>query len=194
VRGIRRVGGIDFGFRNPFAAIWGLVDRDGVLYLTGEHYARQKPLSFHAQHLPKNVLWYADPAGAQDRCELRCAGFKVREGDNSLRPGIAAVSARLEHGMLRVLEGRCPNLLDEAGLYRWSDETGEGNAEAPLDAHNHALAALRYLISRLDERHMARPRPEPRDPSSTDPSAAPRRPARDSWLRLDNEALWTRLF
>jgi hypothetical protein len=28
--GIRRVGGIDFGFRNPFAALWGLLDRDGV--------------------------------------------------------------------------------------------------------------------------------------------------------------------
>src|SRR5438128_4036251 len=25
----RKVGGIDFGFRNPFAALWGVVDRDG---------------------------------------------------------------------------------------------------------------------------------------------------------------------
>jgi hypothetical protein len=30
-----------------------------------------------------------------------------------------------------------------------------GSAETPLDEHNHALAALRYLISRLDERRMA---------------------------------------
>ena len=37
--GGRRVGGIDFGFRNPFAAVWGTLDRDGVLWLTGEHYA-----------------------------------------------------------------------------------------------------------------------------------------------------------
>src|SRR5262249_16489507 len=34
----RPVGGIDFGFRNPFAAVWGVLDRDGILLLTGEHY------------------------------------------------------------------------------------------------------------------------------------------------------------
>src|SRR6516225_5406790 len=133
VRGERRVGGIDFGFRNPFAAVWGVLDRDGVLWLTGEHYCRQKPLSYHAQHLPRDVTWYADPSGATERCELRCAGFTVHAGDNSLRPGIAAVSARLENGTLRVLEGACPNLLAEAGLYRYSDEAGGRHAEAPVD-------------------------------------------------------------
>ena len=40
----RRVGGIDFGFRNPFAAVWGILDTDGILWLTGEHYCRGKPL------------------------------------------------------------------------------------------------------------------------------------------------------
>jgi Terminase large subunit, T4likevirus-type, N-terminal len=58
------VGGIDFGFRNPFAAIWGFVDRDDVLWLVGEHYGKLKPLSWHAQHLPRNVTWYADPSAA----------------------------------------------------------------------------------------------------------------------------------
>jgi len=28
----RSVGGIDFGFRTPFAAVWGTLDRDGVLW------------------------------------------------------------------------------------------------------------------------------------------------------------------
>jgi hypothetical protein len=185
--GGRKVGGIDFGFRNPFAAVWGTVDGDGVLWLTGEHYARQKPLSHHAERLPRDVTWYADPSGANERCELRCAGFKVLEGSNALRPGIAAVSARLENGTLRVLEGRCPNLLAEAALYRYSDAAGERHAEAPVDEHNHALAALRYLVSRLDERHMAGPRPV-RPPGDT----PPRKPR--PWLRLDNEALWTRIW
>src|SRR5271168_3589882 len=83
--------------RNPFAAIWGLVDKGGVLWLTGEHYSREKPLSHHAAHLPKDVTWYADPSGANEICELRCAGFVVRKGNNDLRPGIAAVRARLEN-------------------------------------------------------------------------------------------------
>jgi hypothetical protein len=195
VRGLRRVGGIDFGFRNPFAAVWGVVDRDGILWLTGEHYVRQRPLSYHAAHLPRGVTWYADPAGASERCELRCAGFTVREGDNALRAGIAAVSARLEAGTLRVLEGRCPNLLAEAALYRYSDDPHERHAEVPVDEHNHALAALRYLISRLDARQMARNRHGPRgtDPSATDTGAEPTAPPKRPWLRLDNEELWTTL-
>ena len=43
---------------------------------------------------------------------------------------------------------RCPNLVREARLYRY-DEDG---SESPVDEENHALAALRYLIARLDER------------------------------------------
>jgi hypothetical protein len=102
------------------------------------------------------VTWYADPSGANERCELRCAGFVVLAGNNSLRPGIAAVSARLAGGTLRVVEGCCPNLLAEAALYRYGDDPAEPHAEAPMDESNHALAALRYLISRLDAGKMAR--------------------------------------
>jgi hypothetical protein len=181
--GGRRVGGIDFGFRNPFAGIWGTLDRDGVLWLTGEHYSRNKPLSYHAQHLPRDVTWYADPSGANERCELLYAGFVVRSGDNALRPGIAAVSARVENGTLRVVHGSCPNLLAEAGLYRYSDAPGDRQAEVPVDDHNHALAALRYLISSLDAGHQARPR------TASPPDAAPKR-AEKPWLRLDNPFLW----
>ena len=151
------VGGLDFGFRNPFAAIWGYVDRDDVLWLVGEHYAKQQPLSHHVRYLPRNVTWYADPSGANEIAELRCADYVIRRGDNALRTGIAAVTARLRAGKLRILEGRCPNLLAEACLYRWSAASAErGDAEAPVDDHNHALAALRYLVSRLDKRKMAR--------------------------------------
>ncbi|MBV9124029.1 MAG: hypothetical protein JO112_11780 [Planctomycetes bacterium] len=191
----RRVGGIDFGFRNPFAAVWGVLDRDDVLWLTGEHYCAFQPLSYHAQHLPRDVRWYADPAGAADICELRCAGILVSRGDNSLRPGIAAVSARLASGRLRVVAGACPHLLKEAGLYRYSTDPADRRAETPVDEHNHALAALRYLVSRLDARHMARPHKAPSRPPDATPSPPPSSPPRTPkpWLRLDNEALWTRL-
>jgi hypothetical protein len=103
---------------------------------------------------------------------LRCAGLTVRGGDNALRPGLAAVSARLENGTLRVVAGRCPNLLAEAGLYRYSDDRRDRHAEVPVDEHNHALAALRHLISRRDARHMARLRTG-RRPDDTPPESAP---------------------
>src|SRR5262249_24098479 len=152
----RKVGGIDFGFRNPFAAVWGVLDRDGILWLTGEHYQSQRPLTHHAQNLPKDVRWYADPSGATEIAELRCAGFHISAGDNALRPGIAAVTARLETDRLRICPGCCPNPLREASLYRYSEDPTDRRSETPVDEHNHALAALRYLVSAIDARQMAR--------------------------------------
>jgi hypothetical protein len=179
-RRCRRVGGIDFGFRNPFAAVWGLLDPDGVLWLTGEYYKAGRPLSEHARHLPRDVEWFVDPAGAGERAELRRADFCVRAGKNALREGIAAVAARIEDGTLKVLAGRCPNLLREAGLYRYED--GERQSETPVDADNHALAALRYLIATIDVGRMARIRGE---------QPAEERERRE--LDPDDERLWGRL-
>src|SRR5260370_1269902 len=50
-RGGKRFGGIDFGLRNPFAAIWGTVGRDGVLWVGGETYRRNQSLRYHVNHL-----------------------------------------------------------------------------------------------------------------------------------------------
>jgi hypothetical protein len=190
-----RVGGIDFGFRNPFAAVWGILDRDNILWLTGEHYSRGRPLSYHAQHLPREVTWYCDPSGATERVELCCGGFVVRAGNNALRPGIAAVHARLERGDLRVLEGTCPNLIHEAGLYRYGDEGGSRQVEEPVDEYNHALAGLRYLISRIDHRFLARDRGLTSAELEGGGDSAKGKPSggvKEPWWARDDDQLWTR--
>ncbi len=155
----RPVGGIDFGWRNPFAAVWGALDRDDVLWIFGERYLRQTPLHEHAAFLRKipGVVWAADPSGATEIAELRSADLKVLRGDNDIRLGIAAVTARLRTGRLRVSRTGCPNLVAESKLYRYpSADERKLIGENPVDDHNHALAALRYLVSRLDQRFIAR--------------------------------------
>jgi hypothetical protein len=152
-------------------------------------------LSYHAQHIPRKVFYYADPSGANEQIELRVADFKVVPGNNSVRPGIAAVRARIEDGTLRIVQGRCPNLLYEAELYRYSDEPGQRYAEVPVDEHNHALAALRYLICGIDQRRMARPRPTNADPGpsptrSETPAPTPARPKLSTTLRFHYD-YWT---
>ena len=182
----RRLGGIDFGWRNPFAALWGGVDSDGIHWLTNEHYCREQPLSYHATQIPREVYWYVDPHGATERAELRVAGFTVKEGLAAISPGIASVQARIKNGTLRILEGACPNLLSEAGLYRYDNGPQERWTETPIPEYNHALDALRYLISRLDKRSFGRATStetkEPEPPGTKKP---------DEWCRYDNEALWT---
>ncbi len=145
------VGGIDFGYRNPFAALWGHLDRDGVLWITGERYLRKQTIHEHARCLPPKVTWYADPAGAEDIAALRQFGLVVRKGTNDIRSGIAAVRARLETGKVKVVRAACPNLFAEAKHYRYpSAADGVAASETPVDEANHALAALRYLVARLD--------------------------------------------
>jgi len=181
----KRVGGIDWGYRNPFAALWGTLDRDDVLTITGERYVRETPLHEHARHLPAGTTWYADPAGAQEIASLRQAGFLVYKANNELRPGIAAVKARLQSSRLRVVAGACPNLMAEAQLYRYPTKSdGRSESEVPVDEHNHDLSALRYLVAQIDHDFMAKVRKKEGLPTSVPvPSGRP-------WLSLGNEQLW----
>ena len=150
--------------------------------------AEKKSLSHHAAHMPRDVTWYCDPSGATEQNELRLAGFTIREGNNAIRPGIAAVNARIQSGTLLIRDGACPNLVAEAALYRYSDVPADRHAEVPVDEQNHALAALRYLISMLDDRHLAGRLPlvEPQHlaPRRVSPNQDP-----DLWNRPE---VWTR--
>jgi hypothetical protein len=187
----QRVGGIDFGFRNPFAAVWGILDKKGILWLTNEHYCRNQPLSVNAGLLPRNVMWYVDPAGANERAELIRADFKVRKGINAKQSGISAVASRILKEKLKIIEGQCPNLLAEAGLYCYSTDPQCQGVEEPVNEYNHALDALRYLVSRLDERNTGRPDGPASGDGNPPPDSPPPPRKPDPWLRYDNEELWT---
>src|SRR5262249_31287721 len=91
------------------------------------------------------------------------------------------------------LKGACPNLLAEALLYRY-----EGESEEPLKENDHALDALRYMISMPDQKKMARMRKRhPLDQGlgitlpKIDLPKPPRKPPKRKWLSIYNEALWT---
>jgi hypothetical protein len=162
----RFVGGLDWGWNNPFAAVWGFVDKDDVLYILRERYLRQTPLHEHIRALkkPRNdwdpvqrVMWYADPSGPTEIAECRAANLKVQKGNNDIRLGIMAVTARIRTGRLKVVSTGCPNLISESQLYRYPDAQERAIAgEDPVDEHNHALGALRYLISKLDHRFIGK--------------------------------------
>src|SRR5262249_27258269 len=126
--------------------------------------------------------------------ELKWRGFAARPGENAPRLGIAAVASRLDNGTLKVLAGACPNLLREASLYRYSDDPTDRRSETPVDAHNHALAALRYLVSKLDARQMARLAGKKRGGETGGEDAEKQERREKKWLSVWNEALWRRIF
>jgi hypothetical protein len=146
-------GGIDYGFRNPFGAILA-ADRDGVLWCQWERHATRATLTDHSLAMPRgSIRWYADPAGADQTAELRAAGHDVvpaghvrqgNEPEGPLKAGIAMVTERLRQGTLKI-RGDLGHLIDEAGKYHY-----DGQTEIPVDADNHLLAALRYLVVQID--------------------------------------------
>ncbi len=182
------VGGIDWGWRNPFAAVWGVLDKEDVLWIGAERYLRETPLHEHVRALPKGTMWYADPAGRTEMEEFRAAGHTVRRGLNDIRLGITAVTARLRTGRLKIHGPRCPNLIAEAKLYRYPNAAERPHlGENPIDAHNHALAALRYLVSRLDSRYLGQLRGKTKCEDVKDTDDLKPDP------QIQNEELWTTL-
>ncbi len=154
------VGGIDFGIRNPFAALWGHIDHDGVLWISGGRYKSECTIAVHSEALPRGVSWHCDPAGTEQWRQLREAGHEIRpcvhlptryasgERKNPKLAGIDIVTQRMRTGRLKIV--RCEQtmpLIRELGMYHY-DETKQ--LEEPVDEDNHACDALRYLVVGLD--------------------------------------------
>ena len=149
-------GGIDFGFTAPFVALSGYVDFDDVLWVTGERYQRKVTIPRHAEAIIRGAEWWCDPAGADERQQLRDAGHSVRpcvhiatkgsagETKWPRRSGIDMVADRMRTGRLKIVRGRCPNLVRELGLYIYDPE--KPDSEEPLKEHDHCCDALRYWI------------------------------------------------
>jgi hypothetical protein len=197
------VGGIDWGFSNPFVAIWGHVDGDDVLWITGGRYRRQTSLQDHSEALPAGVRWWCDPADPESRVELRRAGHDVvpcvhiptrgasGETRSPKRSGISAVSARMETGRLKIV--RCPgtsNLIRELGLYCYPDDGGED----PLKEDDHSADALRYLVVGHDRGHQVRPHVsqgpfDETSPIQSEPETEAERRERE-FLDIENPFWW----
>jgi hypothetical protein len=193
-------GGIDFGFNNPFAAEWGWLDHDDVLWVVGERYERLVTLPEHSKAIPKGPRYWADPARPDSIAELRAAGHDVIPcvhlvGQGGARPildGIDRVTDRIQTGRLRV-SSACKDLVREAGLYAYDPEKVK---EEPIDRDNHAMDALRYLIVGLDRGQAVAKRLTPAEREAEEQAQAvrkaeERKAAEAAYYDPDNDFWWT---
>lgn len=151
----RLLGGIDFGWTNPFAALGAVRSSDDagrdVIYVHYERYKAKTLLREHAKALPAGHLWDADPSAPQQIAELRRVGHRVRPARNDIVTGINAVNSRLEDKTL-LISRRCRALISELGAYHFPTET---SSEKPVDEFNHACDALRYMVMGADRGRVA---------------------------------------
>lgn len=167
----------DFGFANPFVTQWWGTDHDGRLYLYREIYHTQRTVRVHSGQINSlsEMEQFASAMicdhDAEDRATLEENGIATLPARKALRPGIDAVIERLKvqgDGKPRLFivadalveldqslrEAGLPTCtLDEFGSYTWPDsKAGRNDKEEPVDAYNHGMDAMRYMVM-----HLARP-------------------------------------
>lgn len=162
------IAGMDFGFRSPTAIVWATFEAaSGIVRVIDERIEAEALFADHLRALnrppqgqSRAPRWIGvDPAGCQRSDQtgespvslLKHAGFEVRHRRATIESGLRDVRARLQpaEGPPRLLiHARCTRLIDAMMNYRYDDRD-----RAPLkDGHDHAVDALRYMITNLDPR------------------------------------------
>lgn len=152
------IGGLDWGWNDPFAGLCAVryIDEEGrdVLYVWYERYKRFTGLAAHAEALPPDSTYHADPSRPDSINELRKAGHTVRPAYNGIIVGVDAVNARIYSDRLKISK-ECRALLAEANEYCYPEKDDETHGENPVDEFNHACDALRYLVAGADKLRVA---------------------------------------
>jgi Terminase large subunit, T4likevirus-type, N-terminal len=178
------IGGVDWGYTNPTAAVVFGLDGDDHAWQLDEYYQRRAPLD--AAVLPALLdltrrysvrTWYCGPDEPEHIAalaqSLAQAGLPCRalSAENAVRPGIQTITrllARREDGSRGLyISPRCVHTLAEYASYQYDSappsvgRTGAVTAphlpEQPLKANDHVMDATRYALhSALGRAHRAR--------------------------------------
>lgn len=151
--------GLDFGFNNPTACLWGAYDADGTWYIYDEHYRGQTLIKDHAAAIhsrdwDSSQPWYGPTYSdhdAQARGEYAINGVACTPANKSIMPGIELLRSLMMVGKnskprLYIFKN-CVNLIREIIGYRWPEgSSGKNPRDIPIDKDDHACDALRYMI------------------------------------------------
>lgn len=166
--------GMDFGLKDPFAAVFVAIDQHDNWYIYDEIYLPDLPVDKIASvlHTKMGDQYFTriigDSAGATEIASLKSKALgdqrvwvtPAKKGKDSIRGGIRQVKTKLyvreSTGKPKLFVGRnCKATVKEFQSYkRLRDAWGEVS-ETPEDKNNHLMDALRYLV--LDQMSGAKP-------------------------------------
>lgn len=151
--------GVDYGTRNPFAALVLVLDDHGRLVLTREyrhdprHSQRSMTDADYSTALrdflgdPRPEWIAVDPSAASFKLQLFRDGIPgVMDADNAVVDGIRTVASLLATDRLLVHES-CHGLLSEIPGYSWDDEAAAKGEDKPVKVADHSVDAMRYAIA-----------------------------------------------
>lgn len=157
--------GMDFGYRSPTVIVWGVLSPDGVLHVVRERVASRCLLNEHVDAMledgDRKPAWIGiDPAGWQgnaqtglsDAQQIQRAGLIVRARRTTIRAGLDLLRARLRPAAgepTLFISPACEHLIESLERYHY-DMTRPMSEEPAKDGPDHAVDALRYLVTNLD--------------------------------------------
>ena len=161
----RWVLGMDFGYRSPTVIVWGALSPEGVLHIVHERVASRCLLNEHIDAILEDDArkpdWIGiDPAGWQgnaqtglsDAQQIQRAGLAVRARRTTIRAGLDLLRARLRPATgepTLFISPACEHLIESLERYHY-DMQRPMSEEPAKDGPDHAVDALRYLVTNLD--------------------------------------------
>ena len=150
---------IDYGTTNPMA-IYNCYDHWDTWYVGDEYYydskreGHQKTDKQYADDLeafiarePQTVeAIILDPSAASFKAELRSRGWRVKDADNDVLPGIRVTASAFQQKKLKINKNTCPFLIGELGGYVWDETAKDRGVEKPVKEKDHGCDSIRYGI------------------------------------------------
>lgn len=140
--------GLDFGFTNDPSALIAIykwneeIIIDEVFYQTG--LLNSDIVKLIKSDVLDKIEIYADSAEPKSIAEIKRYGINIKpteKGKDSVQFGIQL----MQEYKLRVTK-RSKNLIEELSKYVWKQDKEGNNTGEPIDAFNHAIDALRYVM------------------------------------------------
>ena len=146
--------GVDFGFKDPTACLWVARTPENKFVVFREHYEAEKTISYHAGiiksgtngQIKKPAKIYSDHYSetVQTYREHGVDLTLADKGKGSIYQGISLIAQLLADDRLLITRN-CTSLIREFETYQYNPRTNE-----PLDKNNHALDALRYVLTEME--------------------------------------------
>jgi PBSX family phage terminase large subunit len=167
----KRIFGVDFGLRDATVMLGAAIDPvEGIVHIYDEHYENEKPVHHHAkkmlaimQKVPHGMIRgmpVADPKGQNRGSDFRSYfghyqeyGIFFKPGNNKLESGLMKVFTYFSLGKLKI-HSNCVNVIRELREYKYRPtelDQDKNRGEKPVDANNHSMDAMRYIIQELPD-------------------------------------------
>lgn len=165
--GTTYVGGIDWGYTDPFALGIRAITPSGYHFRVSEFYktgmtlpdqiavAKQKMAIFGVKK------FWADPSQPGSIEEFNRNGIPTEAADNDIRKGVDLHYDLIKAGRYKVFAGTSPHIIDEYSTYHYPEpeelEPDQASKEQkPVDQNNHGMDQERYITimtHRTSEKH-----------------------------------------